>query len=65
MLERDTPPGTVSPIARPKIQAQLRNGLQTGRWQTASEVAHWLKERHGIKRNRKSIYYWLAQCRGR
>ena len=61
-LERDTPPGTVSPIARPKIQAQLMAGWKAGRWQTASGVAHWLATRHGIKRNRKSIYYWLARC---
>ena len=25
----------------------------------AAQVAVWLKERHGVERSRKSIYYWL------
>ena len=59
LLERDTPPGKVSPLAKGKIQTELRAGLKSGRWQTAAQVAGWLKERHGIERSRKSIYYWL------
>ena len=62
LLERDTPPGSVSPIARTEIQCQLKAGLRAGRWKTANEVARWLKQRHGIQRKRKSIYYWIAQC---
>ena len=64
LLERDTPPGSISPIASPGIQAQLRAGWRTGRWQSVSQVAAWLEDAHGIKRARKSIYYWL-EARGR
>jgi len=61
ILERETPPGAVSPIASPMVQAELRTGVATGRWQSASEVARWLKDEHGIKRATKSIYYWLSK----
>ena len=64
LLARDTPPGSVSPVGGVEIQAQLRAGLAAGRWQTAVEVAAWLKETHGIERARKSLYYWLAKVRG-
>ena len=59
LLERDTAPGVASPVATPKVQRQLQAGLKAGRWATASEVAAWLKQAHGIERARKSIYYWL------
>ena len=59
LLERDTPPGLVSPLAQPRLQAELQTGFQAGRWASAAEVATWLHDRHGIKRTRKSIYYWL------
>ena len=61
LLNRDTPPGAVSPLAKPRLQKQLRQGLQAGRWSSAAGIARWLKQAHGIKRNRKSIYYWLAK----
>ncbi len=63
LLDRDTPPGLISPVAAPDIQAELRVGLETGRWRSAGEVAAWLKEAHGIKRATKSLYYWLAKSR--
>ncbi len=59
LLERETPPGVVSPLAQPRLQAELRMGFQAGRWASAAEVATWLRDQHGIKRARKSIYYWL------
>ena len=61
LLERNTPPGRVSPLANATIQRQLENGLNSGRWQSAREVASWLAETHGIRRARKSIYYWLEK----
>ena len=61
LLERDTPPGRVSPIAQPAIQRQLTSGLRTGRRKTAAELAGWLKEHHGIRRKPKSIYYWMPK----
>jgi transposase len=63
LLSRNTPPGATSPVAAVKIQAELRAGLAAGRWRTASEVAAWLKETHGIERSRKSLYYWLWKIR--
>jgi transposase len=63
LLQRDTPPGTVSPIASPEIQQELKAGLSTGRWTSAAEVATWLKRSHNITRSRKSIYYWFARHR--
>jgi transposase len=61
LLERNSPPGTVSPIARPKIRAQLVTGLKSGRWTSALQVASWLKQTHGICRSRKSMYYWIGK----
>jgi len=61
LLARDTAPGMVSPVATLEIQAQLKAGLNSRRWKSASEVAAWLKEKHGIDRARKSIYYWLRK----
>ena len=63
LLERATPPGSTSPLAEPRIQEQLKAGLKTGRWRTAREVAAWLEETHGVKRARKSLYYWLVRMR--
>ena len=59
LLDRQTSPGLASPLAAPKIQKQLQAGIESGRWTSAAQVAAWLKERHGIARSRKSIYYWL------
>jgi transposase len=62
LLDRDTPPGMASPVASQTIQARIEAGVKTGRWRSASEIAAWLKREHGIKRSRKSIYYWLNKC---
>jgi len=64
LLERETPPGSASPVAEPKIQEQLQAGLKAGRWRTAGQVAAWLKKDHGIERAAKSLYYWLGKAGG-
>jgi transposase len=64
LLERETPPGKTSPLAAPKVQAQLQAGLKAGHWRTAAQVAAWLQETHGIKRATKSLYYWLGKVGG-
>ena len=64
LLARETPPGSTSPVAAPKVQEQLQAGLQAGRWRTAGQVAAWLQETHGIKRAAKSLYYWLGKVGG-
>ena len=64
LLRRDTPPGSTSPISEPKVQAEFKAGLKSGRWRTAGQVAAWLKEAHGIKRAAKSIYRWLGKAGG-
>lgn len=64
LLTRDTPPGSESPLANVAIQKQLQVGVRSGRWKSATEVAVWLKEEHGIQRARKSIYYWLGRRGG-
>ncbi len=61
ILERDTPPGSISPIATPEILAELREGLESARWRSARDVAAWLQTEHGIHRARKSIYYWFSK----
>jgi transposase len=63
LLERDTPPGMDSPLADEAIQKQLRDGIKSGHWKSATEVAAWLSKRHGIQRSRKSIYYWLTRSK--
>ena len=64
VLERDTPPGSTSPVAGTKVQDELKAGLQAGKWRTAGQVAAWLKEAHGIERAAKSLYYWLGKVGG-
>jgi transposase len=64
LLEREAPPGKPSPIAEAKVQAQLQAGLKAGHWRTAGQVAVWLKEKHGIQRATKSLYYWLGKVGG-
>jgi transposase len=64
LLERETPAGQTSPVAAPKVQAQLQAGLKAGHWRTAGQVAAWLQEAHGIKRATKSLYYWLGKVGG-
>src|SRR5262245_11130192 len=64
LLERKTPPGSTSPIGAGKIQKQLKVGLKSGRWRSAATVAAWLSDTHGIKRSRKSLYYWLNRSGG-
>jgi len=61
LLKRDTPPGSRSPLESAEVQAGLRAGLRARRWRSASEIADWLQEAHGIKRARKSVYYWLRK----
>ena len=61
LLERRSSPGLASPIAQRAIQRQLRAGLTQGRWTSAAHVAAWLLETHGIRRSRKSIYYWFEK----
>ena len=64
LWERETPPGTTSPVGAAKVQKQWQAGLKEGRWRTAGQVAAWLKEVHGIKRAAKSWYYWLGKAGG-
>lgn len=64
LLARAAPPGKPSPVAEPKVQAQLQAGLKAGHWRTAGQVAAWLKEKHGIERAAKSLYYWLGKVGG-
>ena len=60
-LVRHTPPGSSSPLAEPRLQDQIKAGLESRRWRTAQELADWLKSAHGIVRARKSLYYWLIK----
>ncbi len=63
LLDRDTPPGMLSPLASKTVQAQFEAGVKSGRWQSAAQIAAWLKQDHGIERSRKSIYYWIHKLR--
>lgn len=65
LLERHNPPGSNSPIASPAVRAELEAGLEARRWRSAGQVATWLREAHGIRRSRKSVYYWLEKLGGR
>jgi transposase len=59
LLERDAPPGRESPLAQPRIQKQLAAARKSGRIKTAADAVAWLEKQHGVKRARKSVYYWL------
>jgi transposase len=64
LLERKSAPGKASALQRPEVQAQLKEGLQKGRWRTAAQIAAWLAQTHGIKRAAGSLYYWLGKVGG-
>ena len=64
LLERQAPPGKSSPVAGDKVQAQRQAGRQAGQWRTAGQLAAWLKEKHGIERAAKAMYYWLGKVGG-
>jgi len=59
LLQRDAPPGRESPLAQPRIQKQLAAARKSGRIRTAADAVAWLEKQHGLKRARKSVYYWL------
>ena len=61
LLERESPPGWLSPVGRDSVQAELQAGINAGRWRSAAAIAEWLQAAHGITRARKSIYYWLKR----
>src|ERR1700689_5223191 len=39
LLQREAPPGLTSPIGKPEVQQQLKEGVKAGRWRTAQQVA--------------------------
>ena len=55
--------GSVSPVGAAEVQVQLQAGLKAKRWRTVAEVAAWLKAKHGIRRCRSTIYYWLSKTK--
>jgi transposase len=61
LLEREAAPGVASPLAGGRLERQLRRGLAAGRWRSAADVAAWLEAEHGVRRSRKSIYYWFQK----
>lgn len=63
LLRRRKSPGSTSPIRRLGVLRELRSGMAGGRWRSAREAAEWLWTVHGIRRARKSIYYWLGEER--
>jgi transposase len=64
LLERKSAPGKSSELQMPEVQKQLKEGLKTGRWRTAAQIAAWLVQTHGIKRAAGSLYYWLGKVGG-
>ena len=64
LLARKKAPGRASPLQAPAIQAALAEGLRTGRWLTAAQLAAWLHTHHGLRRSAQSLYYWLGKCGG-
>lgn len=61
LLKRKAPMKSTSPIASDEIGRELAEGLKAGQWSSAAEIARWLEDVHGIKRARKSIYYWIKK----
>jgi len=64
LLDRKKAPGRKSELQAPRIQAQIQEGLKTGRWRTAGQMAAWLAQSHGIQRVAGSMYYWLGKVGG-
>lgn len=64
LLTRGKAPGKASPLQAPALQEAMGEGLRTGRWRTAPQIAAWLEEEHQIQRAPKSIYRWLGKLQG-
>lgn len=56
--------GQSSPMTQAAVQAGLEQGLKEGRWRTGAQLAAWLEQEHGIKRQLSAIYYWLGKVGG-
>jgi transposase len=59
--ECNPPPGQISAMARPKVATQLRVGFKAGRWCSVHEVTAWLRERHSIRMQPKSVSFQLRK----
>ena len=64
LLEREASPGQPSPFAAVAVPTQLPAGLPAGQWCPAGPVAAWRKEKHGLERAPKALYYWLEKAGG-
>lgn len=56
--------GGAPPQITGKALAELKEGLQTGRWKRAKEIQHWLQKQHRKKLTLKGVYYWLGKLGG-
>jgi transposase len=63
LLEREHGGGRPARM-RATALAELKAGLEAGRWKRAKEIQHWLKQRHETKLTVKGVYYWLGKLGG-
>jgi transposase len=63
LLRRGASAGRPATVSAP-VQAELVEGLRTGRWRRAADAQRWLAERTGRKLALTTIYYWLGKVGG-
>lgn len=68
LLQRDKPGPRTGDFklfkGRPRIQKQLQEGLQEGRWKTSPQLSRWLKYKHGQEVKTNTALSWLKNRRG-
>lgn len=47
-----------------EVEKELEEGLTKGRWASAQQIRHWLREEHEIERPYKTIWNWLKKLGG-
>ena len=57
--------GGRKPKMPPEVQQTLTDQLKEGRFRTARQIEHWLKEEHQLEYGKGSIYYVLGKLGGR
>ena len=57
--------GGKQPTLQPDDIDALKDGLRSGQFKTAKEIANWLEKERGIQMKKSGIYYWLDKVKVR
>jgi transposase len=55
--------GGKQPTLQPDDIDALKDGLRSGQFKTAKQIANWLEKERGIQMKKSGIYYWLDKVK--